>query len=120
MNQYRARYRHRQWWSVGCGYERGPAVGRAPGARSIVRGGVPDFRCCHGDGGDALELRYEDENIWLTQKTMAELYGVVSKHLQTLFESGELQPESVLKRYLMTAGKVSAEQAKLHPKPEPV
>ncbi len=51
---------------------------------------------------------------------MAELYGVVSKHLQTLFESGELQPESVLKRYLMTAGKVSAEQAKLHPKPEPV
>ncbi|MFT4217730.1 MAG: RhuM family protein [Micropruina sp.] len=78
--------------------------------RALVRSSAAEyltFVAATGDGGGAVELRYEDENIWLTQKLMAELYGVsvqmVSKHLQTLFESGELQPESVIKRYLITA-----------------
>lgn len=78
--------------------------------RALVRSSAAEyltFVAATGDGGGAVELRYEDENIWLTQKLMAELYGVsvqmVSKHLQTLFESGELQPESVIKRCLITA-----------------
>lgn len=78
--------------------------------RVLVRSSAAEyltFVAATGDGGGAVELRYEDENIWLTQKMMAELYGVsvqmVSKHLQTLFESGELRPDSVIKRYLITA-----------------
>lgn len=60
-------------------------------------------------GGDdsAIELRYEDENIWLTQKLMAELYDVtvagINQHLKCLIEDGEIDPDSVIKKYLITA-----------------
>ena len=60
-------------------------------------------------GGDekSYELRYEDENVWLTQKLMAELYGVsvpaINQHLKTIFEDTELVPDSVIKKYLITA-----------------
>lgn len=44
------------------------------------------FIAATGHDGDSLEMRYEDENIWLTQKMMATLYGVdvrtVSEHLK--------------------------------------
>ena len=52
-------------------------------------------------------MRYEDENIWLTQKMMAVLYDVsvsaVNQHLKTIFEDGELEKNSVIKKYLTTA-----------------
>ncbi|MSS84815.1 virulence RhuM family protein [Actinomycetaceae bacterium WB03_NA08] len=60
-------------------------------------------------GGDdsAIELRYEDENIWLTQKLMAKLYDVsiptINAHLKTLVESGEIVPDSVIRKFLITA-----------------
>lgn len=60
-------------------------------------------------GGDdsAIELRYEDENIWLTQKLMAELYDVsvaaINQHLKRLTEDGEINPDSAIKKYLITA-----------------
>lgn len=59
-------------------------------------------------GGDdtAVELRYQDENIWGTQRIMAELYDVtvpaISQHLKRLIEDSEIQPESVIKKYLTT------------------
>lgn len=59
-------------------------------------------------GGDEhrLELRYEDENIWMTQKMMAELYGVsvpaINQHLKKLIADGEIN-NSVIKQYLITA-----------------
>ena len=41
-----------------------------------------------GDQPLSVELRYEDENIWLTQKLMAELYGVelstINEHIATI------------------------------------
>ncbi len=44
----------------------------------------------------------QDETIWLTQKAMAELFGVqvpaISKHLKNIFEEGELAPEVVISR----------------------
>ncbi|TRZ77754.1 winged helix-turn-helix transcriptional regulator [bacterium] len=53
-----------------------------------------------------VELRYEDENLWLTQKLIAELYGVsvpaVNQHLKKLMEDGETD-RSVIKKYLITA-----------------
>lgn len=52
-------------------------------------------------------MRYEDENIWLTQKLMAELYGVsvpaINQHLKRIFADNELESASVIKEYLITA-----------------
>ena len=60
-----------------------------------------------GNSSDSLEMRYEDENIWLTQKMMATLYDVsvsaINQHLKRIFEDNELVEESVIKKYLITA-----------------
>lgn len=56
-----------------------------------------------GGQESAVELRYEDENLWLTQKLMAELYGVsvpaIRQHLDTLVNDGEVDPATI-KQYL--------------------
>ena len=60
-----------------------------------------------GSSSDSFEMRYEDENIWLTQKMMATLYDVsvsaINQHLKRIFEDDELVEESVIKKYLITA-----------------
>ncbi|MCR5275344.1 MAG: virulence RhuM family protein [Clostridiales bacterium] len=60
-----------------------------------------------GDTPESYEMRYEDENIWLTQRMMAELYDVsvanINQHLKKIFEDGELTEETVIKKYLITA-----------------
>ena len=65
------------------------------------------FVAATGDSTESMEMRYEDENIWLTQKMMAALYDVsvsaVNQHLKTIFEDGELEKNSVIKKYLITA-----------------
>ena len=65
------------------------------------------FVAATGDSTESMEMRYEDENIWLTQKMMAVLYDVsvsaVNQHLKTIFEDGELEKNSVIKKYLTTA-----------------
>lgn len=52
------------------------------------------------DGKVKVEIFLRDENIWLTQKRMADLFGVgipaVNKHLKNIFESGELRKNSVI------------------------
>ena len=52
-----------------------------------------------GDQQDSLEMRYEDENIWLTQKMMATLYGVsvstINEHIKKVFWDSELEEDSV-------------------------
>ena len=65
------------------------------------------FVAATGEQANSIEMRYEDENIWLTQKMMAELYGVsvpaINQHLKKIFADGELSEESVIKHYLITA-----------------
>ena len=39
------------------------------------------FVAATGEQANSIEMRYEDENIWLTQKMMAELYGVTTDYL---------------------------------------
>ncbi len=62
------------------------------------------FVAAVGNQETAIEMRYEDENIWLTQKLMAELYGVsvpaIRQHLDTLVNAGEVAPGTV-KQYLI-------------------
>ncbi len=52
------------------------------------------------NGKVKVEVLLNNETIWLTQKRMAELFGVgvpaISKHLKNIFESGELQEEVVI------------------------
>ena len=58
-----------------------------------------------GDQQDSIEMRYEDENIWLTQKTMATLYDVsvaaINQHIKKIYEDSELEPESTIKKFLI-------------------
>ena len=65
------------------------------------------FVAATGDSPHSMEMRYEDENIWLTQKMMAELYDVsvqnIGQHIKRIFEDGELSPNSVIKKYFITA-----------------
>lgn len=60
-----------------------------------------------GEHEDSIEVRYEDENIWLTQKMMAALYDVsvaaINQHIKKIFDDGELTEEAVIKKYLITA-----------------
>ncbi len=57
-------------------------------------------------GEDGIEVRYEDETIWLTQKLMAELFSVgvptVNEHLRNIFDSGELDADSVIRKFRIT------------------
>ena len=65
------------------------------------------FVAASGESDVSFEMRYEDENIWLTQKMMAALYDVsvpaVNQHLKKIFEDGELSESAVIKKYLITA-----------------
>jgi hypothetical protein len=58
-------------------------------------------------GESAVEIRYEDENIWLTQKLMAELYDIsvpaINQHLKRLIADSEIDENSAIKKYLITA-----------------
>lgn len=61
-------------------------------------------------------MRYEDENIWLTQKMMAALYAVsvpaINQHLKRIFHDNELEESSVVKQYLTTAADGKSYQTK--------
>ncbi|MDR0616934.1 MAG: virulence RhuM family protein [Synergistaceae bacterium] len=65
------------------------------------------FVASAGDSADSFEMRYQDENIWLTQKMMAALYDVsvqnIGQHIRKILDDGELSPDSVIKKYFITA-----------------
>ena len=65
------------------------------------------FVASTGDSQDSVEMRYEDENIWLTQKMMATLYDVdvrtINHHIKKIFEDSELSEESVIRKFRITA-----------------
>ena len=60
-----------------------------------------------GDQQDSIEMHYEDENIWLTQKMMATLYDVgtntINYHIKKIFEDSELREDSVIRKFRITA-----------------
>jgi hypothetical protein len=79
-------------------------------AVSLVRSSAAEYLTFVAAGGDSeasIEMRYEDENIWLTQKMMAALYDVsipaINQHLKRVFSENELAEASVVKQYLITA-----------------
>lgn len=56
-----------------------------------------------GDQPESVELRYQDENIWLTQRLMAELYGVevptINEHIQKIYADHELEEEATIRNF---------------------
>ena len=56
-------------------------------------------------GENGVELRYEDENIWLTQKMLSVLYGVstsaINQHIKMIYEDNELEEKSTIKNFLI-------------------
>ena len=65
------------------------------------------FVAATGENQDNIEMRYEDENIWLTQKMLATLYDVsvpaINQHIKKIFADNELDEDTVIKKYLITA-----------------
>ncbi len=65
------------------------------------------FIASAGESGDSFEIRYEDENIWLTQKLMATLYDVeihtINYHIKKIFADSELEESSVIRKFRITA-----------------
>jgi len=59
------------------------------------------------DGKARVEVRFENENVWLTQKLIAELFECsidnVSLHLKNIFSEHELDPKAVTEEYSITA-----------------
>lgn len=61
------------------------------------------FVAATGDSTESMEMRYEDENIWLTQKMMSALYDVdvrtINEHIQKIYEDGELTDEATIRNF---------------------
>jgi len=59
------------------------------------------------DGRLRVEARLYDESLWLTQKQMAELFGVtvptINEHLRNIFQDNELQEKAVIRKFRITA-----------------
>ncbi len=73
-----------------------------------IRNSTAEFLMFTADSGqDGIEVRYEDETVWLSQKMMAQLFDVdvrtVNEHLKNIFESGELSEDSVIRNFRITA-----------------
>ncbi len=75
---------------------------------SIIRSSAAEyltFIAASGTGG--IDAVYADENIWLTQKMMGVLYDVdvrtINYHLKKIFSDSELQEDSVIRNFRITA-----------------
>lgn len=59
------------------------------------------------NGKDSIEVRVEDETVWLTQKLIATLFDVnvrtISEHFQNIFNNDELEKDSVIRKFRTTA-----------------
>ena len=77
------------------------------GDKTEIRSGTAEFLtyvAAVGDREDSVEMRYEDETIWLTQKKMASLYDVstaaINQHIKKIYADSELEPEATIKKFL--------------------
>ena len=73
-----------------------------------IRNSTAEFLVFTAQAGEkGIEVRVEDETVWLTQKLLAALFDVdvrtISEHLQNIFTSGELAEASVIRKFRITA-----------------
>lgn len=54
-------------------------------------------------GDTKIDVYFEEDTIWMTQKAMCELYQVakssVSEHIANIFQDGELEPEAIVRKF---------------------
>ncbi len=66
-----------------------------------------NYIACTGEDEQRIEIRYEEENVWLTQKLMATLYDVevptINYHIKKILSDSELQEDSVIRKFRITA-----------------
>ena len=82
--------------------------GKLPDNKLIIHNSTAEFLIFTQQAGEGgIEVRYEDGSIWLTQKLMAELFDVttptINEHLKNIFESLELDQNSVIRKFRITA-----------------
>ncbi|OOF50203.1 cell filamentation protein Fic [Rodentibacter trehalosifermentans] len=75
---------------------------------TLIRNSTAEFLIfTNQTGNQSIEVRYEDNEIWLTQKRIAELFEVslptINEHLKHIFESKELNALSVIRNFRITA-----------------
>ena len=75
---------------------------------SIVRSSAAEYLTFVASGGQGgVEAVYADENVWLTQKVMGQLYDVethtINYHLKKVFSDSELEEDSVIRNFRVTA-----------------
>lgn len=74
----------------------------------MIRNSTAEFLIFTNQAGeDSIEVRVQDENIWLTQKLIAQLFDVkiptINEHLKHIFTTNELDENSVIRKFLITA-----------------
>lgn len=73
-----------------------------------------------GDNADSMEIRYEEENIWLTQKMMAQLYDVdvrtINEHIKKIISDGELTETATIRKFriVQTEGSRQVNRGVIH------
>ena len=89
---------------------------KSDGGHPLVRNSTAEFLVFTAKAGDSIEVRYEDETIWLPQKLMASLFGVdvrtISEHVQNIFASNELQPDATIRKFRIVQTEGSREVAR--------
>lgn len=82
--------------------------------KSIIRSSAAEYLSyvsAVGDSADSIEMRYQDENIWLTQKMLATLYDIdirtINNHIQKIYKDNELEENSSVRVF-----KTAQEEAK--------
>ena len=81
---------------------------KKPSTASLVRSSAAEYLTfVAASGGGGVEAVYADENVWLSQKMMAQLYDVdvrtINYHLKKVFSDSELQQEAVIRNFRITA-----------------
>lgn len=83
-------------------------MNKKPTSGLTIRNSTAEFLIfTHQAGEPNINVRYEDQTIWLTQKLLAELFDVdkrtISEHLKNIFATGELLEDSVVRKFRTTA-----------------
>ena len=69
------------------------------------------------NGAVKVEVFFKDETVWLTQKALADLFGVkvpaINKHLKNIFESGELTREATVSKMEIAEASTNSRDAKM-------
>ncbi len=80
--------------------------------RLTIRNSTAEFLVFTSQAGEnGIEVRVEDENVWLTQKLIAKLFDVevntINYHLKEIFKTGELESKATIRKFRIVQKEVS-------------